>query len=69
MDSFKPLLSWGKREDDWKMYLVRLASAIAIAFFFFEISKEPANIEELTSFTNDGLNDLFNWGNDRFVLG
>jgi len=26
-------------------------------------------LDNLASFTNENLNDLFNWGNDRFVLG
>ena len=52
-----------------KMVLLRIASAIALVFFVIQLAKEPENLEGLSSFTNDSMNDLFNWGNDKFVLG
>lgn len=48
---------------------VRVLSAISLVFLVYLFSKEPENLEGLSSFTNDSMNDLFNWGNDRFVLG
>ncbi len=27
------------------------------------------NIDNIASFTNDNINDLFDWGHDRFVMG
>lgn len=69
MDSFKPFISFERRADDMKMVLLRVASAVALVFFVVQLAKEPENLEGLTSFTNDSMNDLFNWGNDRFVLG
>ena len=54
MDSFKPLLSFERRQDDMKMILMRLGSAI---------------LDSLRSFADDSMTDLFNWGNDKFVLG
>lgn len=69
MDSFRPLLSFERRDDDLKMFVLRLVSAVTLIYLVFQLAKEPENLDNLTSFTNDGLNDIFNWGNDRFVLG
>ena len=69
MDSFRPALSFERRQDDLKMVLLRVMSAISLIFLVIQLAKEPENIDSLTSFTNDSMNDLFNWGNDRFVLG
>lgn len=69
MDSFRPLISFERRQDDTRMVLLRVASAIALVFFVIQLAKEPDNIEGLRSFADDSMNDLFNWGNDKFVLG
>lgn len=69
MDSFRPVLSFERRDDDLKMFVLRLISAVSLTFFIFQLAKEPENLDSLTSFTNENLNDLFNWGNERFVLG
>ena len=69
MDSFRPLLSFERRQDDMKMILMRVGSAIALVFFVYMLSKEPENLDSLRSFADDSMNDFFNWGNDKFVLG
>jgi hypothetical protein len=69
MDSFRPLLSFERRDDDVKMFIIRLVSAISLIYFFFQLAKEPENLDNIASFTNENLNDLFDWGNNRFVLG
>jgi Translocation protein Sec62 len=69
MDSFRPLLSFERRQDDMKMILMRVGSAIALIFFVIQLAKEPDNLEGLRSFADDSMTDLFNWGNDKFVLG
>jgi translocation protein SEC62 len=69
MDSFRPLISFERRQDDMKMILLRIGSAIALVFFVIQLAQEPANIDEFRNMTKDGMDDLFNWGNDRFVLG
>lgn len=69
MDSFRPALSFEWRKDDVKMYLLRIVSAISLVAFVYLLGKEPENLDSLASFTNENINDLFNWGNDRFVLG
>lgn len=69
MDSFKPFISYEKREDDFKMIVLRVVSAVALAFFLYQLAQEPQNLDSLTSFADESMNDLFNWGNDRFVLG
>jgi hypothetical protein len=69
MDSFRPALSFEWRQDDVKMYLLRIVSAISLVYFIYLLGKEPENLDSIASFTNENINDLFNWGNDRFVLG
>ena len=69
MDSFRPMLSYERRQDDFKMVLLRIVSAVSLVFFVIQLAKEPDNLDSLMSFTDDSMNDLFNWGNDRFVLG
>jgi len=69
MDSFRPLLSFEFRQDDMKMKLMRVGSFIALVFFVYMLSKEPENLDSLRSFADDSMNDFFNWGNDKFVLG
>ena len=51
------------------MILLRLASAVALIFFVIQLAKEPENLDSLKSFSKESMDDLFNWGNDRFVLG
>ncbi len=69
MDSFKPIISYEKRDDDLKMFLLRIVSAIGLVFLLYQFSQDIENIESLSSGTKDTFDDLFNWGNDRFVLG
>lgn len=33
------------------------------------MAKEPENLDNLANFTSDNMNEFFNWGNDKFVLG
>lgn len=69
LESFLPLYFFEKRADDMKMVGVRVLSAVSLVFLVYILSQEPENMDNLSSFTNDSMNDLFNWGNDRFVLG
>lgn len=69
LQSFVPLYSFEKRDDDFMMVILRILSAIGLVFLLYMLAQEPANIDEITNFTNENLQDLFNWGNDRFVLG
>ena len=69
LDSFRPLLSFERRDDDVKMYVVRLFSAIATIYIFWQLAQEPDNLDSLAKFGSESVNDLFDWGNDRFVLG
>mmetsp|Transcript_38687 Transcript_38687/g.37033 ORF Transcript_38687/g.37033 Transcript_38687/m.37033 type:complete len:87 (+) Transcript_38687:686-946(+) len=52
-----------------KMFFVRICSAVGIIFLLYQFSLETENIDGLTNFTSDNLNDLFDWGHDRFVMG
>ena len=66
---FWPLLEYESRKDDMKMVFIRIASAILCIFIVIQLAKEPENIDNLTDFTSSNMNDLFEWGNERFVHG
>lgn len=51
------------------MVVMRIGSAVGLIFLIYQLAQEPSNIDDLSSFTSDNLKDLFEWGNDRFVLG
>lgn len=51
------------------MFLLRIASGIGLVFLIYQLAQEPENLDNLSSFSNDSFNDLFEWGNERFVLG
>lgn len=51
------------------MYVVRLFSAIATVYVLYQFAQEPENIDSLTHVGSDSIQDLFQYGMDRFVLG
>jgi hypothetical protein len=51
------------------MFLLRIASAIGLVFLIYQLAQEPENIDNLSSFSKDSFNDLFAWGENKFVLG
>jgi hypothetical protein len=51
------------------MFLMRIASGIGLVFLIYQLAQEPEGLDNLSSFTNENFNDLFEWGNQRFVLG
>lgn len=69
MDSFFPFLEVDKREDmfDIRMIILRIASASAIVYGAAEFMKEPKNIEDLLSGSADVWNDVFEWGQNKFM--
>jgi signal transduction histidine kinase len=69
MDSFRPFLSFERREDDAKMVALRVLSAVGLVFLVVQLAKEPENVGSLASFADDSMNDLFQWGSDKFVYG
>jgi len=64
-----PVLESRWRDDDGSMKVVRLLSAIAIVYVVAQMAKEPENLDDLMNFANTGMNDLFEWGNQRLVYG
>lgn len=70
MDSFRPFIEMSRRkDDDMKMFLLRIISAVSLIYLFYQFAQEQENIDSLTSFSKEGFNDLFEWGNQRFVMG
>lgn len=69
MDSFKPMLDVEKREDmfDLRMFVLRIASAGAIFYGASEFLKEPENLENLLSGSGEVWNDMFEWGQNKFL--
>jgi len=69
LDSFRPLLDCSKREDmlDFRMLLLRLASGFAIYYGATEFLKEPQNLDSLMSGGSEMINEVFEWGQNKFL--
>jgi len=69
LDSFRPFLEVEKRQDmfDIRMLLVRIASAFAIFYGVSEFMKEPENLDNLLSGGGEIWNDVFEWGQNKFL--
>lgn len=69
MDSFRPMLDVEKREDmfDFRMFVLRIASAVAIFYGASEFLKEPENLENLLGGSSEVWNDVFEWGQNKFL--
>jgi len=51
------------------MILLRVSSAVGLVYLIYMLSQEPEHISNLSDFTTENIDDLFNWGNNRFVMG
>jgi hypothetical protein len=58
-----------RRQDDTKMFMLRLLSAASLIFLVFQLAKDPENLDSLSKITGESVDDLFNWGHDRFIVG
>ena len=63
------MLEAGRREDmfDLRMLVLRIASAFAIFFGVTEFMKEPQNLEDLLSGSGEIWDDVFEWGQNKFL--
>jgi len=63
------VLEAGRREDmfDLRMLVLRIASAFAIFFGVTEFMKEPQNLEDLLSGSGEIWDDVFEWGQNKFL--
>jgi hypothetical protein len=50
-----------------RMLLLRVASASAIYYAASEFLKEPQNLDELLSSSTDAFNEVFEWGQNKFL--
>ena len=69
LDSFRPVLGVEVREDitDLRMWVLRVASAIAIFYGANEFLKEPENLENLVSGSGELWNEMYDWGQNKFM--
>ena len=69
LDSFRPILEIEKREDmfDLRMLLLRVASIVAISYGVTEFMKAPENYDNLVSGSSDILNEVLEWGQNKFL--
>jgi hypothetical protein len=51
------------------MFVLRLLSAVSLIFLFFQLAKDPENLDSIANVTGESINDLFDWGHDRFIVG
>lgn len=52
---------------DFRMLLLRLASAFAIYYGATEFLREPQNLDSLLSGSGDLINEVFEWGQNKFL--
>lgn len=69
LDSFVPFLEVEKREDifDFRMIIVRIASAAAIAYGANEWLKSDKSMDDVVNVFGDLSNDVFEWGQNKFL--
>ena len=69
LDSFVPFLEYGKREDmfDIRYAVLRVASVVGIFYMGAEFMKEPENLENLMQGSGEIWNDVFEWGQNKFL--
>lgn len=69
-DSFLPVWSFEVRDDatDVGSILFRLVSGALIVYMGFQFCQDEKNIEDLKDLAENGLSDLFEYGQD-FVIG
>jgi len=69
LDSFRPVLSCDRREDqfDWKMGVVRIISVCAMANGLNEFVKEPQKLDDFQTGAAEAWNDVFEWGQGKFL--
>lgn len=52
---------------DLRTLLLRLASGFAIYYGVSEFLKEPQNLDSLLNGSGDLLNEVFEWGQNKFL--
>ena len=64
-----PFLEYGKREDmfDIRYAILRMASVVGIFYMGAEFMKEPENLENLMQGSGEIWNDVFEWGQNKFL--
>jgi len=69
-DSFLPVYSFEVREDfaDARSIIFRLISGSLIVYMCFQFAQDEKNIEDLKDLAENGLTDLFEYGQD-FMIG
>lgn len=69
LDSFFPLWEGYRREDmfEIRMGIVRVASAFCLFYSASEFLKEPENLDNLMSGSTEVWNDVFEWGQNKFL--
>jgi len=69
LDSFVPFLEVTKRDDmmDLRMLILRIGSVAAIVYGATEFMKEPKSLDDMTSVFSDLSNDVFEWGQNKFL--
>jgi len=67
--AFWPLLEVTLRSDKFDpfMTVVRLASAFLIFQTSTEFLKDPKNLDELFESSSEMINEMYDWGHDRFM--
>ena len=52
---------------DFRMFIVRVGSAAAIAYGAQEFMRDPANLEELLKGSDEIMSEVYEWGHNKFM--
>ena len=69
LDTFLPVYSLGMREDMFNigMLVLRIFSALAIAYGANEFFSDPSNVEDLLTGSDEMWHEMYDWGHNKFM--
>ena len=67
IDSFRRVMSFERRKDQWYFIVIRIILAIITGYIAFCIYKNPKLIDDGQKFVVEIIKDLYHYGEDKFV--
>ena len=67
IDSFRRVMSFERRKDQWYFIVIRIILAIITGYIAFCIYKNPKLIDDCQKFVVEIIKDLYHYGEDKFV--
>ena len=67
IDSFRRVISFESRKDQWYFIVIRLILAIISGYVGFLVYKNPKLVDDAQNFVVNIIKDLYHYGEDKFV--